>query len=121
MFNLKGPMEVASGNRIIPLENYGVKVASIGFLADETTPVIWRGPVVSGVLNQLIYETVWGDLDYLIVDLPPGTGDVQMTLMENLPIYTGIVVSTPQMVSFARCSQGLINVPKTGGSSFRSS
>ena len=107
MFNLKGPMAVASGNRIIPLENYGVKVASMGFLADDTTPVIWRGPVVSGVVNQLIYETVWGELDYLVVDLPPGTGDVQMTLMENLPIYTGIVVSTPQMVALLDAHKGL--------------
>ena len=119
MFNLKGPMEVASGNRIIPLENYGVKVASIGFLADETTPVIWRGPVVSGVLNQLIYETVWGEIDYLVVDLPPGTGDIQMTLMENLPIFTGIVVSTPQMVALLDAHKGLsmfekLDVPVLG-------
>ena len=107
MLGLKGPMPVSGGNRIQPLENYGVKCVSFGFMTDEANPVIWRGPMVAKALKQLFYETNWGEVDFLIIDLPPGTGDVQMTMIEQLPIHGGVVVSTPQSVALLDAHKGL--------------
>jgi len=88
-----GVVNVDGKHKIVPLEKYGIKILSIGFLADETQAVVWRGPMVSSALKQFIGDAVWGDLDYLILDLPPGTGDVHLTLVQTLPI-TGAVIVT---------------------------
>jgi len=85
--------------KMIPLENYGVKVMSIGFLIEEDTPVIWRGPMASGAVKQFMSDVQWGALDYLIFDLPPGTGDIQLTLVQSIPLTGAVVVTTPQDVS----------------------
>ena len=99
MLGAKASMAVASGGRLEPVLAHGVKVVSFGFLSDAYNPVIWRGPMVSKALEQLFYSVDWGELDYLVVDLPPGTGDVQLTLAERLPIHGAIVVTTPQDVA----------------------
>ena len=99
LLGLSGSMPVTSGNKLVPLEGHGVKVVSFGFLTDPTQPVIWRGPMVSKALEQFFYDVEWGELDYLIVDMPPGTGDVQMTFAERLPVAGAIIVTTPQDVA----------------------
>lgn len=99
LLGLGGTMPVTSGNQLRPLEAHGVKVVSFGFLTDPAQPVIWRGPMVSKALEQFFYDVEWGELDYLIVDMPPGTGDVQMTIAERLPISGAIIVTTPQDVA----------------------
>jgi ATP-binding protein involved in chromosome partitioning len=106
MFGLKGNMDVVK-TRLIPLERHGVKVVSFGFLTDVKSPVIWRGPMVSKAIEQLCYEVEWGDLDVLVLDLPPGTGDVQLTLAERLPISGSIIVSTPQDVALIDAHKAL--------------
>jgi ATP-binding protein involved in chromosome partitioning len=85
--------------KMIPLENYGVKVMSIGFLIEDDTPVIWRGPMASGAVKQFMSDVLWGELDYLIFDLPPGTGDIQLTLVQSIPLTGAVVVTTPQDIS----------------------
>jgi len=85
--------------KMIPLENYGIKVMSIGFLIEDDTPVIWRGPMASGAVKQFMSDVQWGELDYLIFDLPPGTGDIQLTLVQSIPLTGAVVVTTPQDVS----------------------
>ena len=89
----------AVNNRIQPLDNYGVKVISMGFLAEEDTPLIWRGPMLHSVIQQFVHQVDWGELDYLLVDLPPGTGDVQLSLTQTVPLMGAVVVSTPQDVA----------------------
>jgi ATP-binding protein involved in chromosome partitioning len=86
-------------NRIQPLSNYGVRVMSMGFLAADDTPMIWRGPMLHNVVTQFIRQVDWGDLDYLLIDMPPGTGDVQLTLTQTVPLTGAVVVSTPQDVA----------------------
>jgi len=105
--------------KMIPLENYGVKVMSIGFLIEEDTPVIWRGPMASGAVKQFMSDVQWGDLDYLIFDLPPGTGDIQLTLVQTIPLTGAVIVTTPQDVSLIDARKGLkmfsrVNVPVFG-------
>jgi ATP-binding protein involved in chromosome partitioning len=90
-----------------PLQAYGVKVNSIGFLVEADSPMIWRGPVVTGSLMQLINETNWGTLDYLIVDLPPGTGDTQLTLAQKIPVAGAVIVTTPQDLAMIDARKGL--------------
>lgn len=107
LMGLEGPMPISADQRMIPLEKYGVKVVSFGFMTDPYTPVIWRGPMVTKALEQLFYQVDWGDLDELIIDLPPGTGDVQLTMIENLPLYGGVVVSTPQAIALLDAHKGL--------------
>ncbi|MBC7661493.1 MAG: P-loop NTPase [Chitinophagaceae bacterium] len=107
LMGLEGPMPVSAQQRMIPLEKYGVKVVSFGFMTDPYTPVIWRGPMITKALEQLFYQVEWGELDELIIDLPPGTGDVQLTMIENLPLYGGIVVSTPQAIALLDAHKGL--------------
>jgi ATP-binding protein involved in chromosome partitioning len=89
----------ALGNRIQPLANYGVRVMSMGFLASDDTPLIWRGPMLHNVITQFVRQVDWGELDYLLIDLPPGTGDVQLSLTQNVPLMGAVVVSTPQDVA----------------------
>ncbi len=89
----------AINNRIQPLLNYGVRVMSMGFLTNEDTPLIWRGPMLHNVITQFVRQVDWGELDYLLIDLPPGTGDVQLTLVQTVPLMGAIVVSTPQDVA----------------------
>lgn len=93
------PDMTGDGNRIVPLEKYGIKLMSLGFLADERMPVIWRGPLVGKMVQEFLERVDWGELDYLIVDLPPGTGDAQLTLVQNAPLSGAVVVTTPQEVA----------------------
>src|SRR5919106_614229 len=89
------------GQRIVPAEKYGIQVISIGFLTSDDAPVIWRGPMLHGAIQQFFREVAWKDLDYLIVDMPPGTGDVALSLSQTVPVVGAIVVTTPQQVSLA--------------------
>lgn len=107
MLGLQGPMAVAPGNRILPVQGHGLKIVSFGFLTDIYSPMISRGPVVSKGIKQLCYQTEWGDTDFLVVDLPPGTGDVQLTLIEDLPIRAAVIVSTPQNVALLDAHKAL--------------
>ncbi len=105
--------------KLIPLEAYGVKVMSIGFLVDPNQAVIWRGPMASGALRQFMTDVEWGDLDYLIFDLPPGTGDIQLTLVQTIPLSGAVIVTTPQDISLADARKGYamfekVNVPILG-------
>ena len=94
-------------NRLVPLENYGVKCMSMGFLMEVEDPVIWRGPMVTGALSQLLGDVEWAPLDILIVDLPPGTGDAQLTLVQQVPLAGAIIVSTPQDIALLDARKGL--------------
>ncbi|HWK79876.1 MAG TPA: iron-sulfur cluster carrier protein ApbC [Thermomicrobiales bacterium] len=94
-------------NKIVPLEAYGVKLMSIGFILDSQKALIWRGPLVAQLINQFLNDVLWGDLDYLVVDLPPGTGDVQLTLVQKIPIAGAVIVTTPQEVALADAVKGL--------------
>lgn len=113
MMGLKGPLPV-SGEKIVPLAAHGVKTVSFGFLTDTTEPVIWRGPLVAKALKQLCFDVLWGELDYLVIDLPPGTGDVQMTLIESVPIRGAIIVTTPQDVALLDAHKALTMFEKLG-------
>lgn len=106
---------------MIPVESYGVKILSIGFFADTSQAIAWRGPMASKALTQLFRDAYWGDLDYMIIDLPPGTGDIHLTLVSNIPLTGAIIVSTPQQVALADAEKGIamfqipsINVPVLG-------
>ncbi len=106
---------------ILPLEQYGVKLMSIGFLAPPDSAVVWRGPMASSALKQFISDTIWGDLDYLFIDLPPGTSDIHLTLVQTVPVTGAVIVTTPQKVALADATKGLamfrqpqINVPILG-------
>lgn len=106
-------------NRIVPLEKHGVKVMSIGFLVDPMQAVIWRGPMASGAVKQFLTDVDWGELDYLLFDLPPGTGDIQLTLVQTIPLTGAVIVTTPQDISLADARKGLmmfrkVNVPILG-------
>ena len=98
----------ADKQRIVPIEAYGMKVMSMGFLAQGDTPLIWRGPMLHGVIQQFLYQVIWGDLDYLVADLPPGTGDAQLTIMQSVPLSGGVVVTTPQDVALADARRGVM-------------
>lgn len=108
-------------NMITPIEQYGVKLLSIGFLAPSENAVVWRGPMASSALKQFLGDTEWGDLDYLLIDLPPGTSDIHLTLVQTVPVTGAIIVTTPQKVAIADAQKGLsmfkqpqINVPLLG-------
>src|SRR5687767_2575049 len=98
----------AKNQRIQPLVNYGVHVMSMGFLTTDDTPVIWRGPMLHSVIQQFVRQVDWGDLDYLLVDLPPGTGDVQLTLTQSVPLMGAVVVSTPQDVALQDARKAIL-------------
>ncbi|WP_462267160.1 Mrp/NBP35 family ATP-binding protein [Mucilaginibacter sp.] len=125
MFNLEGQRPKASQvngkTRIEPMEQYGLKLLSIGFFTDPNQPVPWRGPMVSTAVKQLFNDADWGELDYLVVDLPPGTGDIHITVTQNFPIAGAVIVTTPQNVALADAKKGIgmlmmesINVPILG-------
>ena len=95
------------GKRMNPIEAHGIQAMSIGFLIDEKEPMIWRGPMVTQALNQLLAETMWKDLDYLVVDMPPGTGDVQLTLSQRVPVSGAVIVTTPQDIALLDARKGL--------------
>ena len=108
-------------NKMKPVESYGVKMLSIGFFTQPDQAVIWRGPMASKALNQMIFDAAWGELDFLLVDLPPGTGDIHLSIMQSLPVTGAVVVSTPQNVALADARKGVamfqqesINVPVLG-------
>jgi ATP-binding protein involved in chromosome partitioning len=110
---------VSDGQKVLPFEKYGIKLMSLGFLVEMDTPVIWRGPMVYKALLQLLGDVDWGDLDYLILDLPPGTGDAQLTLTQKVPIAGAVIVTTPQDVALIDARKGLamfrkVNVPVVG-------
>ncbi len=100
------PSLAPDGQKLVPLESFGVKVMSIGFLIDEGAPVVWRGPMVISALNQLLREVVWGELDVLVVDMPPGTGDTQLTMAQNVPLAGAVIVSTPQDLALIDARRG---------------
>ncbi|MEQ8247923.1 MAG: iron-sulfur cluster carrier protein ApbC [Alphaproteobacteria bacterium] len=120
MMGLTGrPDATPDGQKVIPKENFGVKCMSIGFLVPEDTPMIWRGPMVMSAIQQLLYEVMWGELDILVVDLPPGTGDAQLTMAQHVPITGAVIVSTPQDVALLDVRKGLnmfrkVDVPVFG-------
>lgn len=107
MLGLKGSLHVGADKKITPREAYGVKTVSFGFMSDSQNPVIWRGPMVAKAIEQFCYDVHWGETDYLVVDLPPGTGDVQMSLIENLPIHGAIIVTTPQDIALIDAHKAL--------------
>ena len=111
--------EATEDKKIIPLENHGIKFISFGNFIAEDEPVIWRGPMLGGVLNQFFFDTDWGELDYLILDLPPGTGDVQLSMVQNIVVDGAIIISTPQDVALLDAAKGLnmflkLNIPVVG-------
>jgi ATP-binding protein involved in chromosome partitioning len=113
------PGLAADGQKLVPLESCGVKIMSIGFLIEEGAPVIWRGPMVMSALNQLLREVVWGELDVLVVDMPPGTGDTQLTMAQNVPLAGAVIVSTPQDLALIDARRGIamfgqVKVPLIG-------
>ena len=120
LFGLASKPEIApDGQKLIPLKAYGVKVMSIGFLIEEDAPVIWRGPMVMSALNQLLREVAWGELDVLVVDMPPGTGDTQLTMAQNVPLSGAVIVSTPQDLALIDARRGVamfkqVHVPLIG-------
>lgn len=125
MFGVRGerPMmtEVEGKGMIVPLEKYGIKLLSIGLLVDEKNAVVWRGPMASSAIRQFITDVHWGELDYLVIDMPPGTGDIHLTLMQTAPVTGVVVVTTPQDVALADAKKGIamfgqaqLNVPIIG-------
>ncbi len=116
---ITGRPEPTSGNILKPLEGYGLKVMSMGFLVEEDTPMIWRGPMVMSALSQMLREVAWGDLDVLVVDMPPGTGDAQLTMAQQVPLAGAVIVSTPQDLALIDARKGLnmfrkVEVPLLG-------
>ncbi len=125
MFGVRGerPMmkEVNGKGMIVPLEKYGIKLMSIGLLVDEKNAVVWRGPMASSAIRQFVTDVDWGELDYLVIDMPPGTGDIHLTLMQTVPVTGVVIVTTPQNVALADAKKGIamfgqaqINVPIIG-------
>ena len=125
MFDMEGSrplsVQVDGKSKMKPIENYGVKVLSIGFFTKPNQAVIWRGPMASKALNQMIFDAAWGDLDFLFIDLPPGTGDIHLSIVQSLPLNGAVVVSTPQNVALADAKKGIamfqqdsIDVPVLG-------
>jgi len=106
--------ESADGKSMEPLEAHGLQVMSIGFLVDVETPMVWRGPMATQALNQLLKETNWHDLDYLIIDMPPGTGDIQLTLSQSVPVTGAVIVTTPQDIALLDARKGLKMFEKVG-------
>ncbi len=119
LLGLKGKPEMVDDKTIRPMSNYGLKAMSIGFLVDEDTPMIWRGPMVMSALTQMMRDVDWGPLDIMIVDMPPGTGDAQLTMAQQVPLSGAVIVSTPQDLALIDARKGLnmfkrVNVPLLG-------
>jgi ATP-binding protein involved in chromosome partitioning len=119
LLGLKGQPQQIASNKLAPMEAYGLKVMSMGFLVDEETPMIWRGPMVMSALSQMLKDVAWGELDVLVVDMPPGTGDAQLTMAQQVPLAGAVIVSTPQDLALIDARKGLnmfrkVNVPVLG-------
>ena len=114
MLGISGRPESADGKSIEPMRAHGIQAMSIGFLVDTDTPMVWRGPMVTGALEQLLRDTKWQDLDYLVIDLPPGTGDIQLTLAQKIPVTGAIIVTTPQDIALLDARKGLKMFEKVG-------
>lgn len=119
LLGLSGRPQVGTGNKLRPMQAYGLNAMSMGFMVDEGTPIIWRGPMVVGALNQMLREVEWGDLDVILIDMPPGTGDVQLTIAQQVPLSGAIIVSTPQDLALIDARKGLamfqkVDVPVLG-------
>jgi ATP-binding protein involved in chromosome partitioning len=119
LLNLKGRPEAIGGRTLKPMEAYGIKAMSMGFLVEEETPMIWRGPMVVSALSQMLREVAWGELDVLVVDMPPGTGDAQLTMAQQVPLAGAVIVSTPQDLALIDARKGLnmfrrVDVPPLG-------
>jgi ATP-binding protein involved in chromosome partitioning len=125
MFGVRGErpmmMDIEDKGMIIPLEKYGIKLMSIGLLVDEKNAVVWRGPMASSAIRQFVTDVYWDELDYLVVDMPPGTGDIHLTLMQTVPVTGAVIVTTPQDVALADAKKGIamfgqaqMNVPIIG-------
>ncbi|MGB3070002.1 MAG: iron-sulfur cluster carrier protein ApbC [Ottowia sp.] len=114
MMGISGRPETIDGKTMEPLENHGVQVNSIGFLVDPDEATIWRGPMATQALEQLLRQTNWRDLDYLIIDLPPGTGDIQLTLSQRVPMTGAVIVTTPQDIALADAKKGVAMFEKVG-------
>ncbi|BBE71851.1 Mrp/NBP35 family ATP-binding protein [Oharaeibacter diazotrophicus] len=119
LLKLSGRPEAIGGKTLKPMENYGLKVMSIGFLVDEETPMIWRGPMVVSAITQMLREVAWGELDVLVVDMPPGTGDAQLTMAQQVPLAGAVIVSTPQDLALIDARRGVamfrkVEVPVLG-------
>lgn len=114
MMGISGRPETLDGKTMEPLVNHGLQVSSIGFMVDPDEPMVWRGPIVTQALQQLLTQTNWRDLDYLIVDMPPGTGDVQLTLSQKVPVTGAVIVTTPQDIALLDARKGLKMFEKVG-------
>ncbi|WOC15894.1 Mrp/NBP35 family ATP-binding protein [Pseudochrobactrum sp. MP213Fo] len=119
LLGITGRPETTNGRIMKPMNNYGIKVMSMGFLVEEETPMIWRGPMVMSALTQMMREVEWGDLDVMVVDMPPGTGDTQLTMAQQVPLAGAVIVSTPQDLALIDARKGLhmfakVNVPLLG-------
>jgi ATP-binding protein involved in chromosome partitioning len=119
MLGVSGKPESKDGKSLEPMNSYHLQAMSIGFLVDEETPMIWRGPMVTQALQQLLNDTNWDDLDYLVVDLPPGTGDTQLTLAQQVPVSGAVIVTTPQDIALLDARKGFkmfekVEVPVLG-------
>jgi ATP-binding protein involved in chromosome partitioning len=118
MFGVRGERpvmhDVDGKGMIVPLERYGIKLMSIGLLVDEKQAVVWRGPMVSSAIRQFVSDVDWGDLDYLVIDMPPGTGDIHLTIVQTVPVTGVIVVTTPQLVALADAKKGITMFNQAG-------
>ncbi|MBX9903729.1 MAG: iron-sulfur cluster carrier protein ApbC [Burkholderiales bacterium] len=114
MLGIAGRPESKDGKSLEPMEAHGLQAMSIGFLIDTETPMVWRGPMVTQALEQLVNETKWRDIDYLVVDLPPGTGDIQLTLAQRVPVTGAVIVTTPQDIALIDARKGLKMFEKVG-------
>jgi ATP-binding protein involved in chromosome partitioning len=114
MLGISGRPETTDGKTMEPLENHGLQVSSIGFMIDPDEPMVWRGPMVTQALQQLLEQTNWRDLDYLVVDMPPGTGDIQLTLSQKVPVTGAVIVTTPQDIALLDARKGLKMFEKVG-------
>jgi ATP-binding protein involved in chromosome partitioning len=119
MLGIAGRPRSPDGKKLLPMENYGVRVMSMGFLVDEDAPMIWRGPMVQSAIQQMIGDVEWGELDFLVVDLPPGTGDAQLTMAQRVPLAGAVIVSTPQDIALLDARKALnmfrkVDVPVLG-------
>ncbi len=119
LLGVTGRPQPANGRVLNPLQGYGVKVMSMGFMVEDDTPMIWRGPMVMSALTQMLREVAWGELDVLVVDMPPGTGDAQLTMAQQVPLAGAIIVSTPQDLALIDARKGLnmfrkVDVPVLG-------
>jgi ATP-binding protein involved in chromosome partitioning len=119
LLGITGKPQQLAGDKLAPMEAYGLKVMSMGFLVDEETPMIWRGPMVMSALSQMLKDVAWGELDVLVVDMPPGTGDAQLTMAQQVPLAGAVIVSTPQDLALIDARKGLnmfrkVDVPVLG-------